>query len=117
MTLENFISETIKSVFKAVKDSQEFARENGGRVNPIRMQGRQIDPKDSVFIGDEENARPLTTIEFDVALTTTNQQESGVDGIKVFSLSVGGKDMSTDTNQTVSRIKFNLSVVLPHELK
>lgn len=118
MELSAFISETIKSLFKGITDTQQFARDNGGRVNPMRMQSRQdISAEESVYFGNEEYARPLTLIEFDIAVTTTSQQEAGIEGgIKVFSINLGGKNMATDANQTASHLRFKLGVVLPHEL-
>lgn len=118
MNLDEFISETIKAITKGVKDSQQFVRDSGGRLNPIRMQNRSdLSGRDNVFYGSEENARPLTLIEFDIAVTVSNQNESGVNGgITVLGINVGGKDASANSNQTVSRIKFTIGASLPHEL-
>ena len=117
MNLDTFISETIKSMIKGVKDSQQYARDNGGRINPIRVQGYVKTDYESVYFGKEEKARPLTNIEFDIAVTTSSQDESELGGsIKVLSIGVGGKGASTNSNETISRIKFTIGIALPHEL-
>jgi hypothetical protein len=56
----------------------------------------------------------LSRIEFDVAVTASSKQESGVSGgINVLSINLGGKKEGTDLHQTVSRIKFTITVALP----
>lgn len=118
MQLDTFITETLKSIFKGIKDAQPYAKEHGGRVNPIRMQGHNDLKADfNVYFGNEETARPLTIIEFDVAVTTTSQKESGIGGvINVLSASLSGNKKSTISDQSISRIKFLIGVSLPHEL-
>ena len=34
MELDKFITETLNAVVKGVKNSQDFAKENGARINP-----------------------------------------------------------------------------------
>ena len=62
--------ELLKSLIKGIKDTQEYAKENGGRINPIPYGSTNNEPY--VFIGKEEHIRPLTKISFDVAVTTSN---------------------------------------------
>lgn len=111
MNLDEFISETLKAIIKGVRDSQEFAHENGARVNPIRK--HEINTK-TIYYKNEDGMRALTDIDFDIAVTASNQQGSGIDGgIKVFSVSLGGKLEDKNIHETVSRVKFNVGVVLP----
>jgi hypothetical protein len=119
MQLDAFITESIKSIIKGVKGAQPYAKEQGGRVNPIRMQNRDdLRPDFNVFFGNEENARPLTIIEFDVAVTISSQQDSKLEGgiavVNLFKTAAGAT--ATDINQSVSRIKFLIGASLPHEL-
>lgn len=114
MNLDEFVSETLKAIIKGVKDSQDFAKENGARVNPVR---HAKDPVSGVYFGREEGLRVTTNIEFDVAVTASAKKEAGVDGgIKVLSISLGGNLKDVDTHETVSRVKFNISVALPNVL-
>lgn len=114
MKLDEFITDTLKSIIKGVKDSQEFAQENGARINPY------IDSWDqnkmlTTYYGKEEGARAISAIDFDIAVTASNSQETGGEGgINVYSLKLGGKATDLEKNETVSRIKFSLNVVLPN---
>lgn len=117
MQLDTFITESLKSIIKGIKDSQDFARENGCRVNPIRNKGTNEEKEFSVFYGKEEHSRPLTIIEFDVAVTTSTEKNTDVNaGIKVLSASLGGKKNTANISQSVSRLKFLIGASLPHEL-
>ena len=112
MNLDEFISGTLKAIIKGVKDSQQFATDNGARVNPIRFQSKETE---FVFFNKEEGVRQLSKINFDIAVTVSNQSESGIGGgITVFAANLGGKKMDTEMNQTISRIKFDVDVALPH---
>jgi hypothetical protein len=117
MNLDAFVSETLKSLIQAITDTQEFAKQNNARINPVRyISGTKVMEK-MIYYGDDTSvARPLSEIEFDVAVTVANQQESDIGGkISVLSIGAfGGGNKQADTNQIVSRIKFNLNVVLPH---
>jgi hypothetical protein len=111
MELSTFITETLKDIIKGIKYSQEFAKDNEARVNPFRPTG----PRDRIITyGTEDGYRALTTITFDIAVTASNQQETGVNGgVSVWGINIGGKQSDSEINQTVSRIKFDLGVVLP----
>lgn len=114
MELDKFISESLKAVIKGVADSQDFAKEKGARVNPYIGQwdtGKTF----TTYYGREEGARAISNIDFDIAVTTSNEQEAGGHGgINVLSFKVGGKISDKDIQQTVSRIKFSVNVVLPN---
>ena len=114
MELAEFISETIKGIIKGVKESQDFAHQNDARINPHI--GKWDERKMlTTYYGTEEGARAVSTIDFDVAVSATNQLESGIKGgINVLSLNLGGKISDKDINETVSKIKFSINVVLPN---
>jgi hypothetical protein len=109
-----FISDTLKSIIKGVKDSQDFAKEHGARINP-HVGKWDVEKSLTTYYGKEEGARGISTIDFDIAVTASNSQESGGEGgINVFSVKLGGKLSDAEKNETVSRIKFSLNVVLPN---
>lgn len=111
MQLDTFISETIKGIIKGVKDSQDFAKENDSRVNPLRKDMPRVN---FIQFEHETAQRQLTKIDFDIAVTASNQGETGLNaGINVLSLNFGGKKTETDSNETVSRIKFEVVIALP----
>jgi hypothetical protein len=115
MQLDEFISETLKAIIKGTKDAQDFAKENRGIVNP-RV---RVGPSATRFvrIESDEESSVISDIEFDVAVTASTKQESGISGgINVLSINLGGKKEDTDLHQTVSRIKFTITVALPSSL-
>lgn len=118
MNLDEFISESLKGIFKGVKDAQDFAKENGGRINPTSY-GQFLDSKKNIYIPIESNESLtlITDIIFDIAVTASDKKESGASGgINVLSLKLGGKLEGERFKETVSRIKFSVSVALPSTL-
>ena len=114
MQLDTFITETLKSLIKGVKDAQDFANDNGARINP-HIGKHDFDKFPTTYFGNEEGARSLQTIDFDIAVTTSSQQETGGHGgINVLSVKIGGQLSDKDINESVSRIKFSINVALPN---
>lgn len=115
MELDVFISESLKAIIKGVKEVQEFARENGARINPHLEQDVLKKNVPYVFYEGEDGIRAITTVDFDVAVTLANEREKeGKGGINVLAMSIGGSLSDKDVNQTVSRIKFSVNVALPN---
>lgn len=114
MKLDEFITDSLKSIVKGIKDSQEFANENGARINP-HVGKWDFDKNQTTYYGKEEGARAITKIDFDIAVTTSSAQETGGEGgINVYSIKLGGKMSDTEKNESVSRIKFSVNVSLPN---
>lgn len=115
MELDKFISDALSQIIKGVKDAQQYASDNDARINPHINTSSGKEKITGVFYGKEDGLRPLNNIEFDIAVTVSNQKESGLEGgIKVFSFNAGGKNMDTEITNSVSRIKFNINAVLPN---
>ena len=114
MELDKFITEALNAVVKGVKNSQDFAKENGARINPY-VDKWDFDKTKTTYFGREEGARAISTIEFDIAISSSNEQENGIKGgINVMSVNFGGNLSDKDIKGTVSRIKFSIDVVLPN---
>ena len=116
MDLDQFIESTLTSIIKGVSKAEEFAKSNGARINPvpIRLLSTQGEPH-YVSYGKDEGVKPLTKISFDVAVTASSSDEGkGGVGIKVLSLSASGSKSVTNVNEIVSRVKFEINVVLPY---
>src|ERR1039457_5559705 len=105
MNLDEFISESLKGIFKGVKDSQSFAQEIGGRINPVYFRSNAINKKnDFINIESNEGSTIITDIDFDIAVTASDKKESGISGgINVLSLKFGGKTEGEEYSQTISR--------------
>jgi len=113
MELDIYISETLKSIIKGINDTQIFARENDARINP-RLGNWDKDKCLQTYKGNEEGIIPISVIDFDIAITVSNENEKGGKvGINVFSANVSGKVANKDINETYSRIKFSLNIALP----
>lgn len=112
--MEDFISGTLKSIIKATNESMKFAKENGAIINPIR---KDVQNENYMWrIDGEDGKRGVTRIDFDVAVTVTNEEGNKVGGgLKVQVLQVGGSKNTSETNQTNSRICFSLDVALPNQ--
>ena len=105
MELDTFITKTLNSIVKLIKDSQDFTSENGAIINPFVWKW----DRDKIITVERKNNDDF------IAVSTSNEQESGVKGgINVMSLNIGGNLSDKDLNETVSRIKFNINVVLPN---
>ena len=114
MELDKFITASLNSIIKGVDNSKEFAKENGAVINP-HIGKWDFDKTLTTYIGREEGARAVSKIDFDIAITTSSEKDkAGGLGINVFSANVGGKLTKKDLAETISRIKFNVNVVLPN---
>lgn len=114
MELDKFITETLNAVIKGVKNSQDFAKENGARINP-HVGKWDFDKTKTTYFGSEEGARAISSIEFDIAISSSSEQENGINGgINVMSVNFGGKALDKHLKENVSRIKFSIDLVLPN---
>lgn len=101
MKLEDFISESIKSIVIGIKDAnKKLAPNSDGQI---------------IELNSEEVANKRH-IEFDVAVSaidTTNASVTGNARIKVwgfFDAGVGAKTGLVNTNSTISRLRFGVRI-------
>jgi hypothetical protein len=114
MELDKFITASLNSIIKGVNNSKDFAIKNGARINP-HVGKWDIEKTQTTYYGDEEGAREISKIEFDIAITTSSEKDkAGGLGVNVFSAKIGGKLSKKDIDKTLSRIKFHVSVALPN---
>jgi hypothetical protein len=100
MDLENFVQESLNQIFNGVKGAQESAAKSGGEINP-KVSGK------GTF---DHTGRIIHPIEFDVAVTVV---ETGNVNGGISVMGVGLKGASSESNTSVSRIKFNVPISLP----
>lgn len=110
MKLDDFVSETLKQIIKGVVAAQEYGNTQNAKVNPItaRFHGNT---EGQTFC--QETGVPLQKVEFNVAVTVTEEQTSANDGESVGSISVSSSSSSSSQNSSVSRIQFEVPVLLP----
>lgn len=122
MDLETFISNSLKAVIKGIADTKDYAIENGALINPYvgnwDLRKSEDDPIPIIpttYFGNQEGARRISKIKFDIAVTVSNSSEiNGGGGINVHALKLGGNAKSTEEDASVSRIQFDLDLVLPN---
>ena len=113
MKLEEFISNSLKSILKGIKDSQSDCKEDGALINPYI--GKWDENKlDTQYIKNKEGARRVSRVNFDIAVSVSNSSETGGNaGINVYALNLSGKLTDKKNNETVSRIQFGVDIVFP----
>ena len=113
MELKDFVTETLKQVIEGVKAAQNFAKENGGQINPkgIAMSASSTHPQ---LYGSKGELVQL--IEFDVAVTTTEEDKAkGGTGIFVGAFGIGVQGESGNQNSAINRIQFKVPIILPNQ--
>ncbi len=116
MELNEFITGTIKSIITSINDAKDFAEKNGAIINPILME-QEFDANSTIWRKDDKDGRrALTKIDFDVAVSGSNEEGHKLGGgLRIQVLTLGASSTNTELNQTTSRIKFSLNVALPHQ--
>ena len=108
MKLSEFVRETLNSVVSGVVLSQKDLEKTNAIINPSTID-------ENGFISLSYGNKRIVNVSFDVAVTVDNKEGEGA-GIKVsvasfFSGSVGGETKTA--NQKVSRVSFEIPVLLP----
>lgn len=113
MLLDKFISETLTSIIKGINEAQDFAKDNNAFVNPD-IQKWDLDKMITIGYKTRDGFSCVSKIDFDIAVTVSNTNESNLGGgINVYSLKLGADKSKADTNEIVSRIQFSVNVALP----
>lgn len=111
--LQDFISDTLKQIIDGVADAQEYAKIKNSyiNVNTTEYSGHEIKIK-------KNSAPEPQLIEFDIALTTTEDQNiKGGLGIFVTGIGLGYQGETKTMGSEISRIKFSIPVILPSDVK
>lgn len=113
MKLEDFVSDTITQITRGVLSAQGQLQDTGALVNP-KLQTMGVE----CSIGEVER-RPgerVSLLEFDIALTVSESTETkGGIAVAVGLLGLGSQGTTEKTNDTLSRVKFSVPIVLPIE--
>lgn len=107
MNLEEFIKESISNIVRGVECSQKELENTNAVINPSTI-------NEKGFI-DSRGRRKVVDVQFDVAVTVENIDE-GKKGFKIAVadiLSLGANSQEKTANQVISRIAFEIPVLLP----
>jgi len=114
MDLQDFVSETLLQIVNGVKDAQAKASE-GAIISPKVNCGTDVGAQlGYLWSGSMREGTFAQIVQFDVALTVTDSTEHKA-GIGVFggAVSLGASGKSAEGNNSVSRVKFSVPLVLP----
>ncbi|KKK69553.1 hypothetical protein LCGC14_2932880 [marine sediment metagenome] len=111
MELREFVKETLVQIIKGIEDAQSETKKTGAVISPSR--GKLApDTQDKVLLS--KSGGILEGVAFDVAVTASDTSEKGGGvGIFVWAVGAGVKGKSEIPNAAVSRIQFNVPVILP----
>lgn len=110
MKLDDFVAETLMQIIKGVVAAQEYGNTQNAKVNPITARFHSNTEGHAYC---QETGVPLQKVKFDVAVTVTEEQASASDGESVGSISVSPVSSSSSQNSSMSRIQFEVPVLLP----
>jgi len=112
ITLEDFVSQTLKEIINGVVTAQKHAATKNARVNPPSLNFR-VD-QGVVKLWDDETQCIAQEVHFDVAVTATEGSETkGGVGIFVGALGLGSQGQTDKERSVVSRISFDVPILLP----
>lgn len=108
MDLKTFVAETLKQVADGIKEAQQ------AKTGALIAIPKVFEQKGVLCIDEPSGWDVATKIHFDVALTITSTDNSSIEGgLKVFPVNFGGGTEETETNTSVSRVKFDIVVQWP----
>ena len=110
MELDDFVAETLKQIIKGVVAAQEYGHTQNAKINPSTA-GVNHNNLEQVIC--HETGVPLQKVEFDIAVTVSEEQSKSDDGHSVGSISVLSKSSDSVQSSSLSRIQFDVNVLLP----
>lgn len=116
MELDVFITETIKAISNGIINAQTFGKENGILVNPMGGFYDKFAEHVLLVRGGNDGKKTITKIDFDIAVTASDEDSNKVGGgLKIQIFNADASTTTSTTNQTTSKIKFQINVALPFE--
>lgn len=108
MDLKEFTKQAILQLVNGVNEANQELERLGASIPTYNVKNSKR------YIQTSEGYRDVVDLDFDVAITASEVSgKEGGGGLKVASLNLGGKVESKTENQTISRVKFSLPLVLP----
>ena len=110
MDLKEFTKQTLVQIVEGTQEANEELKDLDAYITCEKMFNSN---------GPSLSAKGLNviTVDFDVAITATETEGiNGGAGLKVAMLNLGGGTESKTENQTISRIKYSLPLVLKKKL-
>jgi hypothetical protein len=118
MELKTYISETLKHIIDGVKNAQEYAKDNNAVISGSEFILLNTKSSSTLVFWDQSDETPVQNIEFDVEVTTVENNEiSGGMGIFVGPVSAGVKGGSKGQNSLTNHLRFSIPLKIPSQLQ
>lgn len=115
MDLKTFVEETLCQLAEGVDAAQKRLAPLGVTVNPYFWLGAQGQPQRATTPGKAQISPHLQTVDFDVAVTAAEKDSAGGGfSIAVVMAKLGMGGQSETSSATVSRVRFQVVIDLPH---
>jgi len=112
MELKEFVSESIKQIVAGIFEAQGACKMSRARVNPSKL-NLDLDNLQGEVV-DLDSGMLLSSIEFDVAVTTEEGKEAkGGIGVFVGTVGIGSQGQTDSKTSSMSRLKFNVPICFP----
>jgi hypothetical protein len=112
MNLKDFVAGSLTQIIEGIRKAQEEAAETGAWISPA---GSSIPRGTSItVINTPAGDSYLQQVQFDVAVTVSDEQSAGAGGgLRVFGAKIGAEGEVNYKNAAVSRVQFTVPVVWP----
>lgn len=115
MELKEFIKESLSQIIDAIKETQEKYKDTNVVICPDNIQ----EVKDGLYILDENeydnysSRSKVQNIDMDIAISVTEKEgnKSGLGIAKIINAGISSEN--TQQNESISKIKFSIPIVLP----
>jgi hypothetical protein len=116
MELQEFITQSLVQISKAVEDAQRQLEGSGAKVNPAMKRvfpsGSETHP--AYGWPAKEGANPVLLVDFDVAVTAeSGKHTKGGIGVVAGVFALGSQGASDANNASISRIRLKIPLLLP----
>jgi hypothetical protein len=118
MNLQDFIKEALVQIARGIEGAAAELKDSKAVVNPRNVQTLEVPHGDIYGFVDTETKflKAVQKVEFDVAVSaSTGSATKGGIGIMVGAIGLGSQGKSESRDSSVSRIKFQVPMVLPME--
>lgn len=110
MKLDDFVAETLKQIIRGVAAAQEHSHTHDANINPATARFNS-DTEGYAFC--RKTGMPLQKVGFDISVTVAEEQTSANNGGSVGYISVTSVNLNSSQNSSVSRIQFEVPILLP----
>jgi hypothetical protein len=112
MELKEFVTQTLIQIIGGVKDAQELAAKERASINSERL---YLESTGHIKYLDHVVSPIVTKIDFDVAVTTSEESKAQGGGVITIAAiaGIGSKLEAGSKDSTVCRIQFSVPVALP----